>query len=448
MGMLFGTDGVRGIANKELTASLAMQIAKAAAAIMAHGKRPRIVLARDTRRSGDMLAGAVIAGLCSGGADVLDIGIAPTPAAAYLTGYMKADAGVVISASHNPAQYNGIKLLGRDGCKLPDATEQEIERCVLGSGIREGGTDVGCVVLELDAINAYEGHLLRAANGRFDGMHVALDCANGAAYAVAPQVLAALGVQVDTINCKPDGFNINDKCGATDLHMLQQFVREKQTVVGFALDGDADRLIAVDENGKVVDGDEILYICACYMKAKGKLPGDAIVGTIMSNMGLELSLAREGINLIRTNVGDRYVMEEMLRNSLALGGEQSGHIIFANHANTGDGLLTAIQLLNVMAETGKTLAQLRSGMIRLPQYSISATVPEKLKERVLADYEVEKAIACIRSGYEGRGRVVVRPSGTEPSIRIMLEGEDQEELKMHANQLKTLMETAAVRISE
>jgi len=376
--------------------------------------------------SGDMLEAALTAGICSAGADVLKVGIIPTPAVAYLTRYFNADAGVIISASHNPVEYNGIKFFNKEGYKLPDALEDEIEALLDDSNqIIESptGPEVGRI-FEKDGVRPYVDFIKAAVNKEFCGLTVALDCANGASYEVAPIIFKELGAKVHVINNQPDGSNINVNCGSTHPQTLCQFVKEVGADVGLSFDGDADRLIAVDEKGQIVDGDHVMAICGCYMKRQGLLKNDTVVSTIMSNMGLEVALKRANINMVRTKVGDRYVLEEMLNSGYNFGGEQSGHIIFLDHNTTGDGILTAVNLIRVMVDEQKTLSDLSKIMTVYPQVLINVRVADKSKyddnERIM------NAIAENQTLLGDSGRIVVRPSGTEPLIRVMVEGEQQE----------------------
>ncbi|MBQ7545363.1 MAG: phosphoglucosamine mutase [Clostridia bacterium] len=430
MGRLFGTDGARGIANKELTCELAMQIGRAAAMVLAakHITRPRVMIGKDTRMSSDMLESAIAAGLCSVGADVLLLGVVPTPAVAYLVREKGYDAGVMISASHNPCEYNGIKIFKSDGYKLPDAVEEQIEQIILDEAavppVRIGG-DVGTVRSDPAMREEYIRHVYRTSDYIFADMHIALDCANGSAAYTAPKLFTDLGAQCELLACEPDGVNINRDCGSTHLQNLQSYVREHHLDAGFAFDGDADRLLCVDAEGNVVDGDKIICICASDLKARGKLRNDTAVVTVMSNMGLRKFCEERGIRTENTKVGDRYVLENMLQNDYVLGGEQSGHVIFLDYANTGDGQLTAVQVLNVMKRTGRTLASLASEMEVFPQVLQNVRVSNMGKIRLATDPEVQAAIAEAEKELGESGRVLVRVSGTEPLVRVMLEGKDR-----------------------
>ena len=430
MGRLFGTDGVRGVANSQLTSDLAFRLGQAGAYVLSREHpHPRIVIGKDTRISGDMLEAALIAGICSVGADVLRVGVLPTPGLALLTRTLDVSAGVVISASHNPVQDNGIKFFDSTGYKLPDAIEDEIESIVLSEEkpweVPIGG-EIGRVIEINDAGRRYM-DFLKGTVGRLDGLKVVLDCANGAASYVGPVVLRECGVEVISICNTPDGVNINASCGSTHPEQLQRAVLEHGADLGLAMDGDADRLIVVDEQGTILDGDFIMLICALARKAKGTLAQNAVVVTVMSNLGLHLALTEAKITIFETQVGDRYVMEELLRTGAKIGGEQSGHIIFLDHNTTGDGLLTALHLLAVVKERQVQLSELASQMLRLPQVLLNATVLHK--ERLMQDERVLGKVKQAEEALGGRGRVLVRPSGTEPLIRVMVEGPDQQKLK-------------------
>ncbi|MGE4272735.1 MAG: phosphoglucosamine mutase [Desulfitobacterium sp.] len=429
MGKLFGTDGVRGIANQELTPNLAFRLGQAGAYVLSkEHPHPRIVIGKDTRISGDMLEAALMAGICSVGADVLRVNILPTPGIAYLTRTLGASAGVVISASHNPVQDNGIKFFSSTGYKLPDTLEEEIEELVLNDkkpwSIPIGG-EVGRVIEIADAERQYI-DFLKATVGSLEGLKVVYDGSNGAAYRVGPQVLQELGVEVIPLAVNPDGVNINAGCGSTHPEVLQQAVLDYQADLGLANDGDADRLIAVDEKGEIIDGDFIMVICALALKAKGVLVKDSIVVTVMSNLGLYIALKDAGIKIYETQVGDRYVMEELLNTGAKLGGEQSGHIIFLDYNTTGDGLLTALQLMAVLKEQGKPISKLAAQMQRLPQVLINVKVKDK-KKSMENPYVLQK-VEEVKRFLGDRGRVLVRPSGTESLVRVMVEGQDHEQL--------------------
>lgn len=434
MSRLFGTDGVRGIANQDLTVELALRLGRAAAFKLAHrgqacpersrGKRPRVILARDTRTSGDMLEAALVAGMTSTGADALLAGVLPTPAVAYLATALEVDAGVMLSASHNPFDYNGIKFFSHQGYKLPDALEDEIERLTLSEEEIPCPTagDVGRAEACPEAVDRYQAHLRAVMSHRLDGMKIAVDCANGAAYMIAPQVLRDLGADVVALHDQPDGININARCGALHTDVVAQAVLDHGADVGLTFDGDADRLLMADERGQAVGGDNVLAITARHLKSQGRLPGDLVVGTVMNNLGLELALAEIGASLRRTRVGDRYVLEAMLETGARLGGEQSGHIIFLDHATTGDGLITALVVLDIMIAEDKRLSELAAIMTPCPQVLLNVAV----RERVAWDQdpEVTAAITNAERELDTSGRVVVRASGTEPLIRVMVEGMD------------------------
>lgn len=434
MGRLFGTDGARGVANKEITCELAMQIGRAAAMVLTENlsHRPRVLIGMDTRASGEMLESAITAGLCSVGADVLLLGVVPTPAVAYLVKEYGYDAGVMISASHNPCEYNGIKIFQSTGYKLPDALENEIEAIILDEvkvpPVMIGG-DVGRVLRAEHAVEDYIAHLLSTTNTRCDGMKIALDCANGSSSVSAKTVFESLGAECVVIGDSPDGVNINKDCGSTHMEALQKCVVENGCDLGFAFDGDADRMLAVDHTGNVVDGDRAIAVCAKYMKANGTLQKDTAVVTVMSNMGFFKFCEAEGIHCERTKVGDRYVLENMLENGYSIGGEQSGHIIFLDYATTGDGQLSALQLLKVLKNTGKTLKELAEEMEIYPQVLINVRVSKYGRVRFTSDMEVKNAIARAEEELGDTGRVLVRVSGTEPLVRVMLEGKDEQKIQ-------------------
>ena len=427
MGRLFGTDGVRGIANKELDSILAFNLGRIGAYVLTEEThhKPRIAVGKDTRVSGDMLEAALIAGICSMGAEAVVLGVQPTPAVAYLTRHMDLDAGVVISASHNPFEYNGIKFFDHKGFKLSDQLEDRIESLIFNpenSISNPTGFEIGRKVETDNAVHKYTDFLKRTIDVNLRGLKIAVDCANGASYIAAPSVLADLGAEIVVINNKPDGKNINLKCGSTHPEDLQKLVPESGAHIGLAFDGDADRLIAVDNRGNIVNGDHMLAIFAKYFKGKGMLKNNTIVATVMSNIGLELAMKQDGCNIVRTKVGDRYVLEEMIAEGYNIGGEQSGHIIFLDHNTTGDGLLTALQLLAVLKETGKKLSDITAVMTELPQVLVNAKVKDENKERYMEDKDIAEMIAKLESGFKDKGRVLIRPSGTEPLIMVMLEG--------------------------
>lgn len=444
MGKLFGTDGVRGIANEELTCDLAFKLARAGAAILGSGiKRPKFVLGTDTRLSSDMLESAMVAGLCSAGSDAVLVGVLPTPAVAYLIRHLGADGGIVISASHNPAQYNGIKFFDRNGYKLDDDVEEAIETKVFEGNMEIPCTDgdLGRKINEAQGIRYYADFLKGTVSRGFEGLKVGVDCANGAAYKIAPLVLEELGASVSVINDSPDGMNINAQCGSTHPEGLAAFVKERGLDIGLAFDGDADRLIAVDGRGEIIDGDYIMAICAQRLKEQGKLAGDTVVATVMSNLGLHKAMKKIGCRVEETKVGDRYVLERMMEKGYSLGGEQSGHIIFLDINTTGDGMLTALQLLESVKYFGKCLSDLCSTMQKFPQVLVNARVKNSNKEAYRQDEVILSEIEKIQNQLEGNGRVLIRPSGTEPLVRIMLEGQDTGQLKQYAENLAKVIET-------
>lgn len=445
MGRLFGTDGVRGIANEELSPSLAFNLGRIGAYVLTEEthQNPRIAVGKDTRISGDMLEAALIAGICSMGAEAVSLGVMPTPAVAYLTRYMELDAGVVISASHNTFEYNGIKFFNDKGYKLSDQLEDRIESLLMNpeNGIANPiGAKIGKKVEIGNAVYDYANYLKKTIDGNLRGLKIAVDCANGASYIAAPSVIEELGAEIVVINNKPDGKNINVKCGSTHPEGLQKLVVESGAHVGLAFDGDADRLIAVDNRGNIVNGDHMLAIFAKYFKGKGILKNDTIVSTVMSNIGLDIAMKREQCNLVKTKVGDRYVLEEMIAKGYNIGGEQSGHIIFLDHNTTGDGLLTALQLLAAIKETGEKLSDLASIIKELPQVLVNAKVRNENKDKYMEDEAVAKMIAGLEEKLKGKGRVLIRPSGTEPLVRVMLEGANEAEIKEDAAALARLIE--------
>ena len=440
MGRLFGTDGVRGVANTELTSELAFKIGRAAAAVLSReGKaHPKILIGKDTRISSDMLENALAAGLCSIGANVQKLGVISTPAVAYLVSLYEADAGVMISASHNSFEFNGIKIFSATGYKLPDAVEDEIEALILApeeSWDKLSGVALGRELPAGDPLGDYIKHVASTAFEDLSGMEIAFDCANGSASVSAQRIFSSLGVKCRMIHDQPDGINIIDHCGSTHLESLKQYVRENRLAAGFAFDGDADRCLAVDENGNLVDGDMIMAFVGTKLKEQGKLDGNTIVGTILSNLGLVKYCEKAGLNFSATKVGDRYVLEEMLDKGYVLGGEQSGHLIFKHHATTGDGELTAVQVLSVMKETGKPLSELASCMTTYPQVSINVKVTSDGKERFAGEETVQAAVKAAAEKLGSNGRIIVRPSGTEPLLRVMTEGLDLEEIRAVANEV-------------
>ena len=445
MARMFGTDGVRGVANEELTAELAFALGKAGATVLgkAH-KHPVFVIGKDTRISGDMLENALSAGILSVGGNVIRAGVIPTPGVAYLVRYYNADAGVVISASHNPFEFNGIKFFNGKGFKLDDAIEDEIQAVIESGfeGVEQGtGEELGSLKDDEEgALKAYVDYLLSTVDIRLDGMKIVLDCANGASYKSSPAVYRALGADVTVIGGEPDGININDHIGSTHPELLQKKVVEVGADLGFAYDGDADRLISVDEKGQIVDGDKAMCICAEYLKARGELAENLVTATVMSNLGFHKYLDSKGINVDITTVGDRYVLESMLKTGGIIGGEQSGHIIFLNHSTTGDGCLSSLQLISAVLASGKKLSELADPIRIYPQVLINAHVSNANKEAYKDDAEIMDAIAECEKKMEGNGRVLIRPSGTEPLVRVMLEGEDIDEITDMARDIAALIE--------
>jgi phosphoglucosamine mutase len=442
MGRLFGTDGVRGLANAELTPELGMAIAASAARVLAESDRshrPVAVVGRDPRASGEMLEAAVTAGLASAGADVLRAGMLPTPAVAYLVGELGADLGVMISASHNPMPDNGIKLFAEGGHKLPDAVEDAIEARLDEPGSRPVGSAVGRVRDLDDADERYLAHLLAAGpeGTSLAGLRVVVDCANGAAARLAPEAYRRAGAEVIPIHAAPDGLNINENCGSTHLGEVTAAVAEHQADIGIAHDGDADRCLAVDAAGGQVDGDQIMAILALALRERGQLVEDTLVATVMSNLGLHLAMRDAGINVRTTAVGDRYVLEELRAGGYTLGGEQSGHLVLPAHATTGDGLLTALRLMARMAATGRSLAELASVVVALPQVLVNVRVTDKAAVAAAAD--VQDAVAKAEIELGDRGRVLLRPSGTEQLVRVMVEAPTRELAERIGQQLATIV---------
>lgn len=445
MGRLFGTDGVRGVAGEDMTCELAMNIGRAAATVLTYGRRrrPLVVLGKDTRLSSDMLGAALSAGLCSVGADVIDLGVVPTPAVAYLVGRYKADAGVMISASHNPYQFNGIKIFGGEGFKLPDALEDQIEALVLDEAAIPlvGGDRLGQITHCTTAVRDYVEHLKATVPYSLEGVKVAVDCANGSASATARLLFEELGADAVILSETPDGVNINTNCGSTHMQALQAYVKEHSDIAaGVAFDGDADRCLFVDEAGEVVDGDFIMAICGLDLARRGKLRRSTIVGTVLTNMGFSRFCEENGLKFAATKVGDRYVLEEMELEGYVLGGEQSGHVIFRDFATTGDGQLTAIQLLCLMKRSGRPLSELARVMRRMPQVMVNVTVSKEGKLQFYNNDAIKAACADAKDRLSSRGRVLVRVSGTEPLVRVMAEGEDEAEIGAIARELAQLVE--------
>lgn len=450
MGRLFGTDGVRGVANADLTAELALGLSVAAAHVLAEagtfeGHRATAVVGRDPRASGEFLEAAVVAGLASAGVDVLRVGVLPTPAVAYLTGALGADLGVMLSASHNAMPDNGIKFFARGGHKLADELEDRIESVYEEHRTgapwdRPTGSGVGRVSDYTEGFDKYVAHLIGVLPNRLDGLKVVLDEAHGAAAYVSPEAFTRAGAEIVTIGAEPDGLNINDGCGSTHLGLLKAAVVEHGADLGIAHDGDADRCLAVDGTGAEVDGDQILAVLALAMREAGQLRENTVVGTVMSNLGFKLAMEAEGIQVVQTGVGDRYVLESMKQHGYALGGEQSGHVIVLDHATTGDGTLTGLMLAARIADTGKTLAELAGVMTRLPQVLIN--VPDVDRTRVTTSAELAAAVADAERELGSTGRVLLRPSGTEPLVRVMVEAADIEQARAVAGRLADVVKSA------
>lgn len=447
MSRLFGTDGVRGVANKELTPLLAMQLGQAGASVLTKetSHKPTIMVGCDTRISGDMLANALMAGVCSVGANAVYVGVVPTPAVAYLTRKNHMDAGVVISASHNPVEFNGIKFFDANGYKLPDAMEDEIE-AIIKNDMKDlafpTGTEIGSITYRTDAREDYVKHATEAIPVDLHGMKIVADCAEGASYYTSVEALKLLGADVVAIHNNPDGTNINAGCGSTHMEELMERVKTEKADVGLAFDGDADRLLAVDEKGNKVDGDQIMGIVGNYLKEQKKLKKDTIVATVMSNLGFFLMGEKQGIHMEQTKVGDRYVLERMRQIGANLGGEQSGHVIFLDENTTGDGLLSALHLLQVLVDTKKPLSELATIMEVLPQALVNAKVPNDKKNSYMENPQIADAIDALTKKFAGEGRVLIRPSGTEPLVRVMIEGRDQNRIQEEAEKLAALIESA------
>ncbi|WP_053386922.1 phosphoglucosamine mutase [Leucobacter japonicus] len=449
MGRLFGTDGVRGLAGVDVTAELALSLARAAALVLgrsarSESRRAVAVVARDPRVSGEFIAAAVSAGLASAGVDVLDAGVIPTPAAAYLVADTGADFGVMVSASHNAAPDNGIKFFAEGGRKLPDDVEDQIEAAIDGATVAVTGREVGRIRRFADAEDRYLVHLLGTLEGlRLDGIHVVLDCAHGAAAGISPDVFTDAGAQVTVIGNDPDGFNINDGVGSTYLEPLRAAVREHGADLGIAHDGDADRCLAVDAAGDVVDGDKIMAILALSMARRGKLERNTLVATVMSNLGLKLAMADNGIDVVETGVGDRYVLEAINAEGYSLGGEQSGHVIMSDHATTGDGILTGLHIAAEIVRSGQTLAELAQCMTVYPQVLVNVRGVDRTG--VHGDEVLQQAVSQAEIALAGKGRVLLRPSGTEPVVRVMVEAEHEEQAQRLADDLaQVVLERLAV----
>lgn len=444
MARMFGTDGVRGIAGTELTIELAMKLGQAGAYVLTKEKshQPTIIVGCDTRISGGMLANALMAGICSVGANAIYVGVAPTPAIAYLTRKHKVDAGVVISASHNPMEFNGIKFFNGEGYKLSDELEDEIEALIhndMDDVVFPIGPGIGKVEYRFDIVDEYVEFEKKIVPMDLSGMKIVIDCAEGASSYTSVKALRDMGADLVAIHTNPDGTNINANCGSTHMDELKARVVSEKAQVGIAFDGDADRMLAVDENGELVDGDQIMAICGTFLKQKGLLAKDTIVVTVMTNLGFTLMGQKEGIHIEKTKVGDRYVLENMKENGYDLGGEQSGHVIFLDDNTTGDGLLSALHLLQVMVETKKPLSELAKVMEVLPQALVNAKVPNHKKESYMEYSEIAEAIEELEQKFAGEGRVLIRPSGTEPLVRVMIEGKDQAEIDEEAKKLADLI---------
>lgn len=444
MARMFGTDGVRGVAGSELTIELATKLGQAGAYVLTKEQEHQatIIVGCDTRISGGMLASALMAGICSVGANAIFVGVMPTPAIAYLTRKHKVDAGVVISASHNPMEFNGIKFFNGEGYKLSDALEDEIEDLIckeMKDVVLPIGSGVGKIDYRFDLRDEYVKFMEKCVPVDLTGMKIVVDCAEGASYYTSVKTLGDLGAELVAIHTEPDGTNINANCGSTHMDELKARVVYEKADIGIAFDGDADRMLAVDEKGELVDGDQIMAICGAYMKDRGTLKKDTIVVTVMTNLGFSLMGEREKIQVEKTKVGDRYVLEHMLANGYNLGGEQSGHVIFLDENTTGDGLLSALHLLEVLVKTGKPLSELASVMEVLPQALVNARVPNHKKESFMEYQEIADAIAAVEKKFNGEGRVLIRPSGTEPLVRVMIEGKDQQVIEEEANNLAELI---------
>lgn len=448
MGRLFGTDGARGVANRELTCELAMNIGRAAAYVLTEKttEKPKVIIGKDTRVSSNMLEMALAAGLCSVGADVVLVGFVPTPAIAYLVKDREADAGIMISASHNPCEYNGIKIFDGNGYKLPDALEEKIEALVLDDSSPitfPVGGDVGSVFYREDYVDLYIDHIVESVNADLSGMKIVIDCANGSSAHTARKLFTRLGADCHFMHECPNGVNINAACGSTHMEDLIDYVNGHDVDLGLAFDGDADRCLAIDENGKLIDGDKMIAIFALDLKAKGQLVDDMAVVTVMTNLGFKHFAKANGVNVKETAVGDRYVLEEMVKNNYQIGGEQSGHIIFKQFANTGDGQLSGAVLASIIKNSGKTASEIASVMTVLPQTLVNVTATPEMKVALKEDADVKNIIQHVTDTLGERGRILVRASGTEPLIRVMLEGEDIKEIKELAQQVADVLKAKA-----
>jgi len=445
MGRLFGTDGVRGVANSELTPELAFKLGKAGAHVLSESNhdKPVVLIGKDTRISGDMLEDALSAGILAVGGNVIKVGVLPTPAVAYLVKHYKADVGVVISASHNPFEYNGIKFFNGDGFKLDDDIEDRIEDIIIRNtdvNSHITGDKLGrCLDADEDALEIYAKYLVSTIDCRLDGLKLVLDCANGASYKVAQMVYEMLGADVTVIGNQPTGLNINQGCGSTHPEKLQEEVVKQGAFLGLAYDGDADRLIAVDELGRIIDGDKLICICAKMLKDAGQLKDNKVTATVMSNIGFHKYLESMGCTVDVTAVGDRYVLESMMKTGCVIGGEQSGHIIFRNHSTTGDGILSSLQLVKAVLDSGKKASELSDEIEIYPQVLKNARVKNENKSKYSTDPEICEAISKVEAEMEGKGRVLIRPSGTEPLVRVMLEGQDVDHITELAQDLAKLL---------
>ena len=444
MGKLFGTDGVRGVANSELTAELVYKLGKAGTYVLSkEKKRPVVLIGKDTRISGDMLEDVISAGILSMGGNVIKAGVLPTPAIAYLVRHYQADAGVVISASHNTFEYNGIKFFNSEGFKLDDDIEDEIEDIImrdLDVSSHITGDKLGrCLQADDDALDSYAEFLKSTIDVAIKGMKIVLDCANGASYKVAEKVFRDLGAEVTVIANEPDGLNINEECGSTHPGLLQRVVVSKKADIGLAFDGDADRLIAVDDLGRIVDGDKMIYICAKMLKDCGELAHDKVTVTVMSNLGFHKAIEEMGCTADVTSVGDRYVLESMLKTGCVIGGEQSGHIIFSNYSTTGDGILSALQLVKAIKLSGEKVSALSDKVTIYPQVLKNAVIKNENKKKYANDPEIKAEIERLEQLMSGEGRVLIRPSGTEPLVRVMIEGKDQNVITGLAENLVSML---------
>ena len=445
MGRLFGTDGARGVANTELTCELAMNIGRAAAMVLTEqsDKKPVVIIGKDTRLSSDMLEGAIIAGLCSVGADVITLGVVPTPAVALLVKKYSADAGIMISASHNPYEFNGIKIFSSTGFKLPDILENEIEEIVLDNAKLYNivcEDKLGKVTVSETGLNDYINHVIGTVPEKPQGLKVAFDCSNGSASRTAEAIFSGLGVECHMMNSNPDGVNINKNCGSTHIEALAEYVKENKLDCGIAFDGDADRCLAVDENGELIDGDFIIAMCALDLKERGMLKNNTAVGTILTNMGFNKFCEKNQIDFEATKVGDRYVLESMVKNGYSIGGEQSGHVIFLDYCTTGDGQTTAAQILSLIKRKNVKLSEAAKVMQRYPQVMVNVKISPEGTKKLDCDSDIQAKISEVKNQLDGHGRIIVRESGTEPLVRVMLEGTDYDEIKKLADETAKVVE--------